>query len=257
MNFLFLTENFFRADVEGAIESGILPLLDPPSLPSAPLELPLRPGQLTDPSIFAIKRHILSLCNLDPIIFNALTDLTKLSLAVDQSIQDGKATIHPGDLDEFVVNLHHRLLRVPLEAYTDINNACRFASLLYVKSLLRSSEMRWITVRVAGKLRTALGGLVPCNYPMPLLCWLCYMGLFGSMPAGDRWTWFANTLVYWYTLRRGRQPDWISLREELLQLPWIPYIHDAPGREQWQMIENVILFGTQNGITEPRFNYGE
>jgi len=243
--------------VEGAIESDMLPLLDPPSPTNTPLDLQLRPGEPTDPSGFATKRHILSLCNLDPIVLNALTDLAKFSLAVDQSIQEGKATIHPGVLDEFVVNLHHRLLKTPREAYTDINNACRFASLLYIKSLLRSSEMGWISVRLAGKLRIALGGIIPYEYPMPLLCWLCYMGLFGSMPAGDRWTWFANSLVYWYTLRRGRQPDWISVREELLQLPWIPYVHDESGRAQWQMVENVVLFGTQNTINDPRLNYGE
>jgi len=235
----------------------MLPLLDPPSPTNTPLELPLRPGEPTDPSGFATKRHILSLCNLDPIVLHALTDLAKLSLVVDQSIQEGKATIHPGAMDEFVVNLHYRLLKTPREAYTDINNACRFASLLYIKSLLRSSEMGWISVRLAGKLRIALGGIIPYEYPMPLLCWLCYMGLFGSMPAGDRWTWFANSLVYWYILRRGRQPDWISLREELLQFPWIPYVHDESGRDQWQMVENVVLFGTQNTINDPRLNYGE
>src|SRR5262249_54856009 len=152
---------------------------------------------------------------------NVLTDLTKFSLVIDQSIQEGKATINPSAMDEFVVNLHHRLLKAPPEAYTDINNACRFASLIYIKSLSRSIEMRWVSVRLAGKLRIALGGVIPCGYPMPLLCWLCFMGLFGSMPAGDRWEWFANTLIYWYTLHRGRYPDWMSLREELLQLPWI------------------------------------
>ena len=235
----------------------MLPLLDPPLPTNTPLELPLSPGEPKDPSGFATKRHFLSLCNLDPIVLNALTDLTKLSLAVDQSIQEGKATIHPGAMDEFVVNLHHRLLTTPREAYTDINNACRVASLLYIKSLLRSSEMGWVSVRLAGKLRIALGGILPYEHPTPLLCWLCYMGLFGSMPAGDRWTWFANSLIYWYTLRRGRQPDWISLREELLQLPWIPYVHDEPARAQWQMVENVVLFGTQNAITDPRLNYGE
>jgi hypothetical protein len=232
----------------------MLPLLDPPAPTYTPLELPLRPGQ---PFAFATKQQILSLCNLEPIVLNALTDLTKLSLVVDQSIQEEKATIHPGAMDEFVVNLHHRLNKVPLDAYANINNACRFASLLYIKSLLRPSEMRWVSVRLAGKLRIALGGIIPCEYPMPLLCWLCYMGLFGSMPAGDRWTWFANTLIYWYTLRGGQKPDWISLREELLQLPWIPYVHDEPGRGQWQMVEDVILFGTQNRITDPRLNYGE
>ena len=243
--------------MEGAVESGMLPLLEAPAPTHTPLELPLRHEQLKDQFTSAAKRNIISLCNLDPIVFNALTDLTKFSSAVDQSIQEGKATIHPGAMDEFVVNLHHRLLKAPLDAYTDINNACRFASLLYIKTLLRSSEMGWVSVRLASKLRTALGGVIPSEYPMPLLCWLCYLGLFGSMPAGDRWTWFASTLIYWYTLRRGQQPDWISLREELLQLPWVPYVHDEPGRTQWQMVEEVVLFGTQNRITDPRFNYGE
>lgn len=233
------------------------PLLDPPGPTFTPLELPLRPEQLKESFAFTAKRHVLSLCNLDPIVLNALTDLTKFSLVVDQSIQEGKATIHPGAMDEFVVNLHHRLLKAPLEAYTDINNACRFASLIYIKSLLRSNEMGWVSVRLAGKLRTALGFMIPSEYPMPLLCWLCYMGIFGSMPTGDRWTWFASTLIYWYTLRRGQQPDWVSLKEELLQLPWIPYVHDEPGLTQWQMVEKVVLLGTQSRTTDPRLNYGE
>jgi hypothetical protein len=231
--------------VEGAVESGMLPVLDPPTPTLTPLELPLHPGQQKAHFDFAAKTHILSLCNLNPIVLNALTDLTTFSLTIDRLIGEGKATINPGAMDEFFVNLHHRLLKPPLETYSDTNNACRFASLLYMKTLLRPREMGWISVRLAGKLRFALGGMIPFGYPMPLLCWLCYMGLFGSIPEGDRWAWFANTLIYWYALRRGRHPDWISLRAELLQLPWIPYVHDEFGREQWQMVENVILFGTQ------------
>jgi len=231
------------------------PVLDPPVPTYTPLELTLRPGQSKDPVAVTAKRHIFSLCNLDPIILDVLIDLTQLGLAIDQSMREGKATIHPGAMDEFIVNVYHRLLQASTETYTDLDNACRFASLLYVKTLLRSSDMHWVSVRLAGKLRSALGALIPCGYPMPLLCWLCYMGLFGSIPGGDRWAWFANTLVHWYTLRRGRQPDWTSLREELRQLAWIPHVHDEPGRTQWQMVESVVLLGIQSKIADPRLNY--
>lgn len=205
----------------------------------------MRPGQTKDPFAFAFaaKRSIFSLCKLQPVVLAALNEITELSLALNQTIEEGKATIHPGALDELTVNLQHRLLKAPFEAYGDLSNASRFASLLYLKTMLRSSDLRWISVRLADQLQTTVGFMAPYGYPMPLLCWICYMGLFGSMPGSERWTWFARTLIAWYSSRRGRRPDWPSLREELVQIAWIPTIHDESARTQWQLVENIVILG--------------
>lgn len=173
----------------------------------------------------------------------ALNEITELSLAINQTIAEGKASIHPGALDELIVNIQHRLLKAPFESYSDFNNSSRYASLLYLKTLLRSSDLRWLSLRLAEKLQASVGYIVPFGYPMPLLCWICYMGLFGSMPGTERWTWFATTLIEWYTSRRGRRPDWPSLREELMQIAWIPGVHDESARTQWQLVENMVILG--------------
>jgi len=160
-------------------------------------------------------------------------------------MQQGKAALHPGSMDELIVNLQHKLLQAPFDAYGDLNNASRYAMLLYIKSLLRSSDLRWISVRLANRLQEVLRFMVPYGYPMPLLCWICYMGLFGSIPGAEQWKWFANTLTTWYVSRRGRQPDWLSIREELTQIAWIPAVHDESARTQWQLVENIIILGEQ------------
>lgn len=233
------------SDIEGAIESGMSPVLDSPTPTYPPLKLPLRPGQPKEPFSFAAKRSIFSLCKLRPEVLSSLNDITELSLTLDQTIKEGKAAIHPGAMDELIINLQHRLLKAPFEAYSDLNNASRYSCLIYLKSLLRSSDLRWMSVRLAEQLQNATRYMIPIGYPIPLLCWICYMGLFGSMPGGERWKWFASTLIDWYSSRRGRRPDWDSMKQELMQIAWIPDIHDESARTQWQLVENIVILGIQ------------
>jgi len=233
------------ADIEGAVESGMPPVLGAPVPTYPPLEVPSQVAQAKANNPFTNKRSILSLCRFVPEVLEVLNDIIGLSSAVNTAMHEGKATIHPGAMDELIVNLQHKLLQSPVEAYGDLNNASRYASLLYLKTLLRSSDLRWISVRLATKLEQAVRFMVPYGYPMPLLCWICYMGMFGSIPGAEQWKWFGNTLITWYTSRRGRQPDWPAIKEELMQIAWIPAVHNESARTQWQLVENIIILGEQ------------
>jgi hypothetical protein len=225
------------------MESGLPPLLDAP-IPTYPaVELPLGPAQTKDRFAFPVTRSTFSLCILDSVVLAALNDITEVSTAISLAIAGGRASIHPVTMDELIINIQYRLLEAPFEAYSDLNNASRYASLLYLKTLRRSSDLHWTSVHLSDRLQTALRYMIPYDYPMQLLCWMCFMGLFGSMPGSDYWRQFAKTLIDWYTSRRGRRPDWPSLREELMQIAWIPAAHDEPAQAQWQLVENIVVLG--------------
>lgn len=198
---------------------------------------------LNDPFGSAVKRSHFSFCKLDPVVLLALGDIIEFSTATNVAISEGTALIHPVPMEELVLNLQYRLQKAPFEAYSDLNNATRYASLLYLKSLRRSSDLRWISARIADRLQATLSYIIPSGHPMPLLCWVCFMGLFASIPMSDHWRGFAKTLIDWYTCQRGQRPDWPSLKEELMQIAWIPTAHDGPAQMQWQLVETIFIPG--------------
>jgi hypothetical protein len=234
----------FSADIEGAVESGMPPVLDPPTHLQQPIGFSNRHGQMRDPLSYATKRPVYSPVKLEPIVAHVLNEIVELSAGLEQTMKDRKATIHPWHFDGRIVNLQHQLLQVPFEGWSTINNACRYASLIYLKSFLRESNLRWTSVRLADRLQAATQNLMPVGYNVPMLCWIAFMGLFGTLPGTEQWKWFATTLVQWYHSRKGHPPaNYEAVKQELVQFAWIPAVHDETAQQLWQIVEEAVISG--------------
>lgn len=233
---------FYSADIEGAVESGLLPVLEAPESLELPLGLPT-PRQPIDPVAAAAKPSVLAPCKYDPVVEKALNEVINMSSGISVALREGIPSIHPLVLDQRVMALQYQLLDAPFEAYKTLDNAARFATLIYLKTFCRERELRWMSVRLAERLEAAIKFMMPIGFPVPLLCWICFMGMFGSVPRSERWKFFAMNLLQWYRSRKGREPTFEDIKDQLMQLAWIPEYHDEEALQQWQLLEEIVISG--------------
>lgn len=221
-----------RADLEGAVDNLSVPLLPPPrKIEELALPTQLKPGVyfLLHPTYDNILRY------LSVRIAAIATEIHTLAQSLDRKTRN-KILLDPFTLDNQVLCLNHTLCGLNPSELTDIDEAFRIASLIFLKALMRPFDVLALTSStLITKLHERLIRLK--NPPKPLMLWLLYMGMLaGGWLAPERF-WMMSRVITDMRKDDDSMPGWLEVRSQLQELFWADEIFDRVGEKLWREVE--------------------
>lgn len=156
----------------------------------------------------------------------------------DQLAQD--ELLDPFVLDDSVLCLQHRLAMCKFEWLSPIDRMFRAACHIFIKCLIRPlGTVSRTSIPLVAQIQEYIDDR--SDVPRELYLWMLFMGLIGGQPLQQERIYISSRVVELLKGERRDLPSWNEIKEELMQVAWIPVILDSVGEKIWSELDAVAL----------------
>jgi hypothetical protein len=176
---------------------------------------------------------MLAISGLNIELIDVMFAIYQLSSTIGSAIKRG-IEISERAFNEDTMNILHDLLSQSGLGTTCLNNACKYAALVYMSTLTIQAPLSAAACcNVAGALLTELEGLEPISHNNNLALWMTFMGGLASSATVER-------PRFRLRLASTCRDTWDECKDILERICWIGKVHDEAGELLWTKIDPIL-----------------